>query len=530
MKLKKIVWKIFVSGIWTQPIVYFVLVRMIRSINPNLIDIYEVKYICVAISLLPFMFLFNVFMNEPREEAAITGKEQAMRPPVNKKLLYRKPQGIFFGKHRSKYVCRDVNEDGHVLLIGGTGSGKSSRSVINTILCNPTVTMFSIDIKGELSFKATKYGSKKVRIFNPQDRDAYGYNPLYGLSDKSTGQEIYERMQLISFSLIAMPASLKDPFWKNSSRNLLIGMLVYYFKQGSHSFVEIVDQILSAPIKEQIEAILNNSRKTSVEYRYIVGFKDMEEETLGGIVGEMNNHLQIFANDQDIRYAFKDSAHKISPKTLLKGKSIFISIREEKLTAYYDVLQMIINQMLAELEKRPEDSKPIIFIIDELPRILSAGKIDRLLDAARTLRSRKVTLFLITQSVEALMIAFSESEAMDIISNCPYVIVLNASSSKTQKMICDWAGKYRARRKSWNFDGMETSRSRVSINYEEKNILEPADLKKLGNDAILFSPYGYNRIKKCAYYSDKYFKPLSEACVKHNKAILEMRRECDCNG
>ena len=91
MKLKKIVWKIFVSGIWTQPIVYFVLVRMIRSINPNLIDIYEVKYICVAISLLPFMFLFNVFMNEPREEAAITGKEQAMRPPVNKKLLYRKP-------------------------------------------------------------------------------------------------------------------------------------------------------------------------------------------------------------------------------------------------------------------------------------------------------------------------------------------------------------------------------------------------------------------------------------------------------
>lgn len=526
MKLKKIIVKFGASGIWTQPLIYFLLLRMVRSVNPNLLDIREIKYLCFVISILPFAFLFHIYMNEPREDTAITGKEQAMRPPVNRKLLYSKPQGIFFGKYKGKYVCRDIEEDGHVLLIGGTGSGKSSRSVINTILCNPLTAIFAIDIKGELSYKATKYGSKRVRIFNPQDRSSYGYNPLYGLSEKSSVQEIYERMQLISFSLIAMPASLKDPFWKNSSRNLLIGLLVYYFKQGSHSFVEIVDQILSAPIKEQIEAILNNSRKTSVEYRYIVGFKDMEEETLGGIVGEMNNHLQIFANDQDIRYAFKDSPHKISPKYLLKGKSVFISIKEEKLTAYYDVLQMIINQMLAELEKRPEGEKPILFIIDELPRILSAGKIDRLLDAARTLRSRKVTLFLITQSVEALMIAFSENEAMDLISNCPYVIVLNASSSKTQKLICDWAGKYRACKKSWNLDGDGmVNNNRITVSYNDENILEPADLKRLGNDAILFSPYGYYRIKKCAYYSDKYFKPLSEACVKHNKAILEIRNE-----
>lgn len=107
-------------------------------------------------------------------------------------------------------------------------------------------------------------------------------------------------------------------------------------------------------------------------------------------------------------------------------------------------MQLIINQTLSQLEKRPEDSEPVIFVIDELPRILSAGKLDRLLDGARTLRSRKVCLFLITQSTEALMSAFTENEVADLISNCPYVIVLSASSSKTQNLYARGAESIRS--------------------------------------------------------------------------------------
>ncbi len=100
----------------------------------------------------------------------------------------------------------------------------------------------------------------------------------------------------------------------------------------------------------------------------------MAEETLGGIVGEMNNHIVIFSNDQDIRYAFKDNGNKANPHMLEEGYSIYLSIREEKLSAYYDVIQLIINQVLGELERRAEGEPPIVVCIDELPRLLSSGK------------------------------------------------------------------------------------------------------------------------------------------------------------
>lgn len=455
----------------------------------------------------------------------MTGKEQAMYPAIPKRLLHKTPEGIILGrdKRTKKYVCKQLNEDGHVFLIGGSGSGKSSAYVIPALLINQDARVFAVDIKGELSFKSAKYGSENVRIFNPADRSKYGYNPFYDLTENSSTQQIMETMQNITFSLISMPAGLKDPFWKTSARNLLLGLLVYFYKQGKRDFVEIIDEILGRPVKDSIQMVMETAKPNSVEYRYIVQFQDMEDETLGGIVAEMNNHIVIFANDQDIRYAFKDNPNRIHPRMLDEKErcSVYLSIKEEKLSAYYDVMQLIINQTLAQLEKRPEDSEPVIFVIDELPRILSAGKLDRLLDGARTLRSRKVCLFLITQSTEALMSAFTENEVADLISNCPYIIVLSASSAKTQRSVCSWCGKYKVRKTSWS-GGSEKRKTTVS--FEEKDIVEPSDLMTLKNtgEAILITPYGYSRVKKVPYYEDKLLKPMAEEIVKYNKAISSM--------
>ena len=513
--------KILRSGIWLQPIIYVGAVIFFRKLFPGFLSVGNRIWYLFAASFIPTLIIFFDSIGAPNEQDAITGKKSAMYPRVNKHMRYKTPTGVVFGKYRGRYICRDIKADGHVFCIGGSGSGKSSCVVIPTLLSNPKARIFAVDIKGELSYKTAKYGDKHNLIFNPQDRSKWGYNPFFSLNKESKGQKIFEVMQTITYSLIPMPAGLKDPFWKNSARNLLIGLLIHYYKTGITEFVSIVDQILGRPVKEAIDEVMAKASKKSAEYRYINQFSVMEDETLGGIVAEMNNHLVIFANDQDIRYAFKDNCNKLDPTMLEKEYSIYLSIREEKLSAYYDVMQLIINQTLSELEKRPEDAKPVIFIIDELPRILSAGKLDRLLDGARTLRSRRVVLFLITQSTEALMSAFTENEVADLISNCPYVVVLSASSDKTQRAVCSWCGKYLARRQSWSGSGTDR---RVSVSYEEKDIVTPADLMTLANsgEAIIISPFGYNRIKKVPYYKDRILKPMSEEIVKFNKSISNM--------
>ena len=523
MKKKKILKAIIATGIWVQPIAYCLLVYFFKKWNLFELNDPQIRVAALFASFLIVLMIWTESINQPREDQAMIGKQKAMYPKIPEILLHKKPTGIMLGrdKRSGKYVCKELNEDGHVFLIGGSGSGKSSALVIPTLLINKAARIFAVDIKGELSFKSTKYGSDHVRIFDPSDRSKFGYNPLYNLTDKSNTQQIMETMQNISYSLISLPADIKDPFWKTSARNLLTGLLVYYYKQGTREFISIVDEILQRPVKESIQAVMDNAKPTSVEYRYIVQFKDMEDETLGGIVAEMNNHVVVFANDQDIRYAFMSNPNRVNPLNLEEGYSIYLSIKEEKLSDYYDVMQLIINQTLAQLEKRPEDSEPIIFVIDELPRILSAGKLDRLLDGARTLRSRKVCLFLITQSTEALMNAYTENEVADLIANCPYIIVLSASSQKTQKSVCSWCGKYKVRKTSWSDSGRK---GKLNVSYDDKDIVDPSDLLTLKNtgEAILITPYGYSRVKKVPYYEDKVLKPMSEEIIKYNKTISTM--------
>ena len=81
------------------------------------------------------------------------------------------------------------------LFAEGSGSGKSTSCVIPTIIANPEISKFVLDIKGELSRIAEPLDRNYSRVFNPSDRKTYGYNPLYMLHEDSTTQEILEAMQ-----------------------------------------------------------------------------------------------------------------------------------------------------------------------------------------------------------------------------------------------------------------------------------------------------------------------------------------------
>ena len=523
--MKKILSKIISSGIWIQPIIVYAAVKYLKENNPSALEKKENWLIIILLSFVAVLFIWTSSIGHPNSEEAITGKDKAKHPTINKALLYKIPTGVVFGfdKRSHKYVCKDINEDGHVFLIGGSGSGKSSCHVIPTLIANPNIATFAVDIKGELSYKATRYGDEKVKIFNPNDRTQYGYNPLFALDkyENAPQQEILETMKDISYSLIPKPADLKDPFWKDSARNLLTGLLIYFYKKGHKDFVDLIDQIRNTKFKDTISEAMKEAGTGGAEYSYLNQFDGLPDETLGGIILEITNHIDIFKDDQDIRYAFKYNPCKIDATMLDQGYSIYLSIKEEKLSDYFDVMRLIINQTLHHLEKRSENADRILFIIDELPRVLSQGKIDRLLDASRTLRSRNVTLFLITQTTEALMSAFTENEVADLIGNCAYIIVLNASATKTQKSIISWVGKYRAKKQTWSGSGKDR---KINVSYDDIDLLEAAELRNLEKtgEAILITPYGYCRVKKTPYYQDKNFRKTAEENINYNNTIIEM--------
>lgn len=473
----------------------------------------------LVIAVLAVMIMKIADSNKPNRKAAIQGLDEFKYPAVDKKLMSKKPIGVMFGKYKNRYVCKKPDEDGHVIILGGSGSGKSSTVIIPMLLCNEDVGSFCIDIKGELSYKSSDYADSNTVIFNPLDRFSYGYDVFYALNDNSSSQEIYEVVQNVVYSLINIPTNEKNPFWKNSARGMLMGLMIYYYNKGTKNFIDIIDLILSKPLKEQIEDIINEGNTKSNEYKLLIQFKDLADDTMSGIVVELVNSINLFSTDNDIRYSFRDNPKKFNPFMIEEQKHIFIVIEEHKLMAYNQVLHIIINQALSELEKRTENSKQVLFIIDELARILSSSKIERLLDAVRTLRSRKVNLILATQSLDSLMIAYSEKEVQDLVANCSYKVILDASNPATEKEIIGWCGKYKARKKSWNTGDKVSGKG--SISYEETDIVTEADLMQLRNtgELILISSYGYNRLKKVAYYEDRYLKEISDKYINNNDVI-----------
>lgn len=493
------------------------------------------------VSIFPMALLIISDMNRPDANKQAQERIKAQHASNIPKEYYRdKPkQGdLILGEANGKYICTSIeNTDSHYSIIGTSGTGKTSAYLLNNLILNDNIGALILDVKdSELFRKSTKYGDERVLRFDPSIRsnEVYGFDPFYLLSGKKrcTDAEILETMQLVCNSLISISANEKDPFWKQNARNMFLGFLIFYYKQGKHDLVSIIDEILSKPIAENVNYVLEHSDPTEAHYRYLIMFSDMAEQTISGIYSEMASHLTIFSNNPGIRYAFgRGSARKITPLDLEDGKRIFLCIDQTQIATLDGCIKMILDVMMYGLQTRmrgKEESavKPILFIIDELPQLLMNGPLTQLIQGLRVLRSSKVRMILAYQTRESLLSAYTEAQATDLMSNTNHLIVLNGgNSTATLKFVCDLVGQFKEKQTSYQ-SGKNKS---TSVNFSNSNILEPGDINKLPleNKALILSPTGWMMVKKSPYYKCKYIAPKAEELRHYNKNIEDLHQHIE---
>ena len=533
----KTVQKLKYSGIILFPVTFLALSYLLNTFGLRI----DEPILIPILSLIPTIYtwsintvayrngkrkfgLFDAFNWRRDPYAQQSFKQKAMWPEINKALFSKDPAGIVIGRSGSRYVVNDPKGDGahHTLVVGTTGCGKTSTVILPTVLATKEMAKLVVDIKGEISEKGEYLDDPKVQIIDPTDGKSFGYDPLYKLKGNSNEQEIMDILSEIMYSIMPINAAEKNPFWSNSARDMFMGLSLFYVRSGIKDLISIVDEILQKPIADAVEAVMNETDNTSSEYKYMVKFNGMAEETLSGVYAQLSNSITLFSNDYNIRYCLSENPLKANPKALNEDKSIYLVIKEEKLSQYAPLLHMIINQTISEMELRSEKADPCLLIIDELARITSTGKIHKISDGLATLRSRNVSMILVTQSIEALENAYSKSEVSAILTNMPYKVILQASSSSTQRDIIGWCGKYKEFKETYSRGGKSQGHS---TSYEEKDIVTGADLMALpmSGDAILISPFGYNRIRKCPYYKDKILSKKARDIKNHNQKYKELR-------
>ena len=132
--------------------------------------------------------------------------------------------GVVFGKLGGKYATMPETTDGHILIVGGVGSGKTAAFAIPTLM-SWKQRVFAIDIKGELYEKTKKArGEAQIKVFNPTDKNAYGYDPYFMLK---TADDVSSAARQLAMSICPLPAEIKDPFWIKGAQNMLTGFMIY---------------------------------------------------------------------------------------------------------------------------------------------------------------------------------------------------------------------------------------------------------------------------------------------------------------
>lgn len=471
----------------------------------------------------------------------ISYRDKAFQKEIPRELLAKKPEGIIFGKQVGKYVRVTPGKKGasHTLILGGSGSGKSSSVILSSLLANAKmkepITYVLVDVKGELYQKGFPDKSK-VKIFNPRDRSQCGFDFLYDISEESSEEEVLTTMRRVVYSLFPQKQN-GDSFWTDAPRNVFLGLTLYgFWEKGFHTLPDLVDFILSKNLKELINEVVTDVDEYSIISKLLISFagEDAADETLSSISMNLLNGLNLLASDESLRYLLRESKNKITPELIDQGISIDLAIEDQYLDQYAPIFNLCISTCISHILKRKEDpnNRPVCLLLDELGRIANSsgqigygsGSLQAFLQIAR---SKNAFTMLALQSWSALDGIYAKGALQDMLSNLQYRLILQATPEDEMvvNMVVKAFGKYTERKKSVNMGKQQSS----SYSFEEKDIIQPTDLLTLPdqNRAILLSPYGAYRISKCQYFRDSILKKSQQNKSKQRRKKLWMNKKIE---
>ena len=441
----------------------------------------------------------------------------AINPDIPSELLNE--YGFVFGRKSGRTVAKleDYNKtEGHILVVGGVGSGKSSCIAIPTLL-KWRERVFAIDIKGELhktvlEKRGETKAQEQIKIFDPLKENkleydplkekALGYDPFHLL--KKIPQNKAQEAMTIAHTLIPMPHDVREPFWINNARNLLTGAILHY--SNEKSFVETMIKLVDTPPEELIDE-MSGSQIPHVK-KFINSFIGMEDKTLVSVYATLHTHIILYATDEDIIRSLSKSEY-ITPEDLERGYDIYIVLPEYLLEQWRNLLTLLTSQFLSHFERRDEnkDLTPVLFLLDEFPRL---GKFEKITQALSTLRSKKITICLILQSLAQLDEIYGKDKRRVICDTCAYKAILSASDPETQKVFSDLVGMYIYKKISVSTPSGMLGKSIFSKDISEQDekelIIRPERFATL-QDIILLTPFDFFRVNKQAWYKNPEDEP-----------------------
>lgn len=444
-----------------------------------------------------------------------------------------------------KYVWFD-KETPHYAYLGSTGSGKSVTAVIP--MCSFIATakkkrsVFITDPKGEIfnttskMFKDNGYNVLTLDFRHPEMSNHFNIlEPIIKEYEKYIDYEkksIVCKKDRVKFNNLAMTSlaetnrlitslatmimqektQQKDPFWNNSARNLLEGLIGFFLEEYKKNNIKR-NQITMTSIRKfqnssmqeknfnKFKAYIDKKDYGSKSKDSLTSILNASDNTYKSITAVFGEKMSLF-DDVNVANVTSDSDFDFD----LLGReatALFIIVPDED-KVYFTLVTIIVGLLYKELVKlanSKENKKlpvQIDWLLDEFANCPPLADIEALVSVAR---SRGMRFHFFIQSFSQLDNVYGKEVAQIILDNCG-LIYLKTNTQDTAEQISKRLGKT-------TISSSSISQSLSLLDYNgnkstslmARDLLTPDEVKQLHYKTIIFPIIGYPIFRDTVIYN-----------------------------
>lgn len=417
----------------------------------------------------------------------------------------------------------------HVMVLGPTGSGKSSSFFIPNLLdLDGEHSVVVTDPKGEMHeltspyLESLGYNIVKLEPLKPEKNEFF-YNPLAIVNDAT---EIRNVAQLILTNgnkavEISTGSSSSGAEWINMSIPLLAASFAYVKEFGkTKSIPEAIDIILNGNLKSMDEMF----KKCPDAYKLFLIFKSAgeSEKTISSIKSVLTTNVQLFTDPKVAKFVtppmvYNEDGEKVPDTERLfdplilreKPTILYVCVPEAKSTMMMPLMSVFFTQLL-EITMEHKQGQPILYMLDEFANI---GIIPSIATVTATARSRKIGISVGIQGVEQLKRNYGDENAEDIMNNLKTKMIYSGLTGSSAQYVSDLAGVTTIETKSYstqNQAGQDIATSLFSGQSVQKSgtrreLITPDEVRRMDEDKVLIIAHNRNPVfdAKNSYFKQK---------------------------
>lgn len=402
-----------------------------------------------------------------------------------------------------------TGKNGNILVIGGSGAGKSASFVIPNALQLLGSYVFT-DPKGELYdrtagfYKKQGYDVHVINLVDPKCSD--GYNPLSHIRPSHEALDVDTIAKIIS-NKDGGDKKSSDPFWDQTSEALLKAVLYYILynrPKEEHSLASCLALVRLGGENDgdDLRNLFMDLPFDNPARKCFETIRLGSDKTFANILISLAAKLEAF-DSPDI--AAMTSTNTIEFSDLVDRKSVLYFITPATNDTYNFIMNVFFSQMLDRLYDYADTNggklpTPLFLILDEFANI---GRIPRFEQILSTCRSYRINISIILQSIDQLIAIYDEKVTENIMANCSTHLFLGSNAQKTLETFSKQLGeatiKHNTVSKSTDKDSAFSGRN-YSDQIMGRALMTPDELRRMDSNTCIIFLQAMKPIKAKKYF------------------------------